>query len=144
MLFELSKMLTSKDGELEIKYNPHRFSAAIQKLRAPKSTTMIFDSGKIVLLGTRSKVQAYVAAKLHLQNLQRIYKKKIVCNEFKIQNYVASFRFNYRIDLDLIFTTAKGTCYETQRFPGLSFSPYTGKSLCCLMFWSGKAYITGA
>ena len=34
-------------------YNPKRFSAVVMRIREPKSTALIFNSGKIVCLGTK-------------------------------------------------------------------------------------------
>lgn len=36
-------------------YNPKRFAAVIMRIRDPKSTALVFESGKMVVLGTKSE-----------------------------------------------------------------------------------------
>lgn len=44
-------------------YNPRRFAAAIIRIRNPKSTALVFESGKMVITGARSEEESEQAAK---------------------------------------------------------------------------------
>lgn len=44
-------------------YNPKRFSAVIMRIREPKTTALIFRSGKMVVTGAKSEEQARHAAR---------------------------------------------------------------------------------
>ena len=37
-------------------YNPKRFSAVIMRIRNPKTTALIFKSGKMVVLGAKNEI----------------------------------------------------------------------------------------
>ena len=43
-------------------YNPKRFAAVIMRIRDPKTTALIFQSGKIVCTGAKSEQQSKTAA----------------------------------------------------------------------------------
>jgi transcription initiation factor TFIID TATA-box-binding protein len=43
-------------------YNPRRFSGVIMRLREPKTTALIFASGKIICLGAKSEESSKIAA----------------------------------------------------------------------------------
>ena len=38
-----------------VEYNPKRFAAAIMRIREPKTTALIFRSGKMVCTGAKSE-----------------------------------------------------------------------------------------
>lgn len=52
-------------------YKPKRFSAVILRIRDPKTTALIFASGKMVLTGAKDETSAKTAAKKHLKTIQK-------------------------------------------------------------------------
>ncbi|TQD94144.1 hypothetical protein C1H46_020339 [Malus baccata] len=44
-------------------YNPKRFAAVIMRIREPKTTALIFASGKMVCTGAKSEQQSKLAAR---------------------------------------------------------------------------------
>ena len=44
-------------------YNPKRFAAVIMRIREPKTTALIFSSGKMVCTGAKSEESSKNAAK---------------------------------------------------------------------------------
>jgi hypothetical protein len=44
-------------------YNPKRFAACILRIREPKTTALMFNSGKVVIAGARSEEQSRLAAR---------------------------------------------------------------------------------
>ena len=44
-------------------YNPKRFAACIIRIREPKTTALLFNSGKMVIAGAKSEEQARLAAR---------------------------------------------------------------------------------
>lgn len=44
-------------------YNPKRFQAVIMRIREPRTTALIFASGKMIITGARSEEAASIAAK---------------------------------------------------------------------------------
>lgn len=51
--------LKSRNAE----YNPKRFAAVIMRIRDPKTTALIFSSGKMVCTGAKSEEQSKIAAR---------------------------------------------------------------------------------
>lgn len=60
-------------------YNPKRFAAVIMRIREPKSTALIFHSGKMVCTGTKSEQEARIASRKYAKILQKL-------------NYAVSFK----------------------------------------------------
>lgn len=52
-------------------YKPKRFSAVILRIREPKTTALVFASGKMVLTGAKDETSAKTAAKKHLKTIQK-------------------------------------------------------------------------
>ena len=52
-------------------YKPKRFSAVILRIRDPKTTALVFASGKMVLTGAKDEASAKTAAKKHLKTIQK-------------------------------------------------------------------------
>jgi transcription initiation factor TFIID TATA-box-binding protein len=46
-----------------VEYKPKRFAAAIMRIREPKTTALIFASGKMVCTGAKSEEQSETASK---------------------------------------------------------------------------------
>eukprot|EP01083_Nonionella_stella_P266928 902302_1 len=53
-------------------YNPKRFAAVIMRIREPKSTALIFKSGKIVITGAKSEDNAWIAGRKYARILQKL------------------------------------------------------------------------
>lgn len=52
-------------------YNPRRFAAVIMRIREPKTTALIFTSGKMVCTGAKSEDQSYDAAKKYCKAIKK-------------------------------------------------------------------------
>jgi len=50
-------------------YNPKRFAAAIMKIRNPKTTALVFSSGKMVCTGAKSEDESKTAAKKYAKTI---------------------------------------------------------------------------
>ncbi|KAM7268988.1 hypothetical protein ACFE04_024485 [Oxalis oulophora] len=107
-------------------YNPKRFAAVIMRIREPKTTALIFASGKMY-------------ARI-IQKLSFPAKFK----DFKIQNIVASCDVKFPIRLEgLAYSHGAFSSYEPELFPGLIYRMKQPK-IVLLIFVSGKIVITGA
>ena len=79
-------------------YNPKRFAAAIMRMREPKSTALIFASGKMVVTGVKCESDARLAARKYARILQKLGYNAKFCN-FKIHNVVASVDVGFPIHI---------------------------------------------
>ncbi|OEL30067.1 TATA-box-binding protein 2 [Dichanthelium oligosanthes] len=77
-------------------YNPKRFAAVIMRIREPKTTALIFASGKMVCTGAKSEQQSKLAARKYA----RIIQKLGFPAKFKIQNIVGSCDVKFPIRLE--------------------------------------------
>lgn len=124
-------------------YNPRRFAAVIMRIREPRTTALMFRSGKLVCTGARSELQARTAARKFARIAQKLgYDAKF--NDFKVQNIVASCDVGFTIKLEsLALNHAQFSCYEPELFPGLVYR-MVKPCILLLVFVSGKVVLTGA
>ncbi|KAI3639422.1 hypothetical protein MIR68_002550 [Amoeboaphelidium protococcarum] len=124
-------------------YNPKRFAAVIMRIREPKTTALIFASGKLVVTGARSEDLAKLAARKYARIVQKLgFPAKFI--EFKVQNIVASCDIRFPIRLEgLAFAHSHYSSYEPELFPGLIYRMVKPK-VVLLIFVSGKVVLTGA
>lgn len=126
-------------------YNPKRFAAVIMRIRQPKTTALIFTSGKMVCTGAKSEDQSLEAAKNYSKMIKKVGFDNLSMDEFKIQNIVGSHDVGFRIKLEKLhmFWGSTYAQYEPEIFPGLIFKMREPK-VVLLIFASGKIVLTGA
>ncbi|KAJ9152492.1 hypothetical protein P3X46_026053 [Hevea brasiliensis] len=123
---------------------PKRFSAVIMRIKDPKTTALIFASGKMVCTGAKTEAQSKLAARKFARIIQKLgFPAKF--RDFRIQNIVASCDVQFTIRLEKFACTSHGafSTYEPELFPGLIYRMKQPK-LVLLIFVSGKVVITGA
>mmetsp|Transcript_3340 Transcript_3340/g.5370 ORF Transcript_3340/g.5370 Transcript_3340/m.5370 type:complete len:210 (+) Transcript_3340:314-943(+) len=124
-------------------YNPKRFAAVIMRIREPKTTALIFSSGKMVCTGAKSEDNARLAARKFARIIQKL-DFPAQFKEFKIQNIVGSCDVKFPIRLELLAVRHASYCsYEPELFPGLIYRMIDPK-VVLLIFVSGKIVLTGA
>ena len=53
-------------------YNPKRFAAVIMRIRKPRTTALIFSSGKMVCTGAKSEEDSRLAARKYARIVQKL------------------------------------------------------------------------
>ncbi|CAD6886630.1 unnamed protein product [Tilletia controversa] len=124
-------------------YNPKRFAAVIMRIREPKTTALIFASGKMVVTGAKSEDDSRLASRKYARIIQKVgFEAKFT--EFKIQNIVGSCDVKFPIRLEgLAYSHGVFSSYEPELFPGLIYRMVKPK-VVLLIFVSGKIVLTGA
>ncbi|CAO1306309.1 unnamed protein product [Diamesa serratosioi] len=124
-------------------YNPKRFAAVIMRIREPRTTALIFSSGKMVCTGAKSEDDSRLAARKYARIIQKLgFQAKFL--DFKIQNMVGSCDVKFPIRLEgLVLTHGKFSSYEPELFPGLIYRMVKPR-IVLLIFVSGKVVLTGA
>lgn len=113
------------------------------RLKEPKSTALIFSSGKIVCTGSKDEDMSWIAMRKFAWILQKLG-NPVQFSKFQIQNIVGSCDTGLTIDLDLIHKKHDKFCsYEPEIFPGLVYRMLEPK-IVLLIFVSGKIVLTGA
>ncbi|KAH9610918.1 hypothetical protein KSS87_008837 [Heliosperma pusillum] len=124
-------------------YNHKRFSAVIMRIREPKTTALIFSSGKMVCTGAKSEAESKLAARKFARIVQKLgFPAKFM--NFKIQNIVGSCDVKFVVKLELFKEHYPDFAkYEPELFPGMVFRMVNPK-IVLLIFVSGKIVLTGA
>lgn len=124
-------------------YNPKRFAAVIMRIREPRTTALIFSSGKMVCTGAKSEEQSRLAARKYARVVQKLGFPATFL-DFKIQNMVGSCDVKFPIRLEgLVLTHQQFSSYEPELFPGLIYRMIKPR-IVLLIFVSGKVVLTGA
>jgi len=113
------------------------------RIREPKTTALIFASGKMVCTGAKSEENSRLAARKYARIVQKLgFDAKFT--EFTIQNIVGSCDVKFPIRLEkLAYAHAHYSSYEPELFPGLIYRMVEPK-IVLLIFVSGKIVLTGA
>ena len=142
-------------------FNPKRFAAVIMRIREPRTTALIFSSGKMVCTGAKSEEDSRLAARKYARIVQKLgFPTKF--KDFKIQNMVGSCDVKFPIRLEglvlthsqvgwLLLVNTNLIClvigqfssYEPELFPGLIYRMVKPR-IVLLIFVSGKVVLTGA
>ena len=148
-------------------YNPRRINAVIMRLKKPKSAALIFNSGKIIVLGAKNEQDSERAAKIFAHSIKGLgYQPKF--ENFQIVNIVGTCDVKFNIKLTQLKnklyeeleknskekkpkTNVKSNkkekveiiFYEPEIFPALIYHMANPK-LTLLIFFSGKINFLGA
>jgi len=131
----------------DVGYRPGRFPGLVFRLKKPRTSTLIFGSGKMICTGARSGREAERA----LRKLVRALKEGGIIiegkTEIKVVNIVASANLGGSVDLSELYESERdmrgGIIYEPEQFPGLIYRMEDPRAVF-LIFSSGKVVCTGA
>jgi transcription initiation factor TFIID TATA-box-binding protein len=125
------------------RYNPKKFPGLFFNLKSPKSLLLLFNSGKIISMGTRSVRQAKRAIVNAVRELRSMGMVTLAEPRIEIQNMVACADLKARIDLEDLALNLRKTIYEPENFPGLIYVMDEPK-VTLLLFTNGKIVCAGA
>lgn len=113
------------------------------RIREPKTTALIFASGKMVVTGAKSEDDSKLASRKYARIIQKLgFNAKFT--DFKIQNIVGSCDIKFPIRLEGLASRHHNfSSYEPELFPGLIYRMMKPK-IVLLIFVSGKIVLTGA
>ena len=124
-------------------YNPEQFPGLVIRIKDPKTSALIFSSGKIVCTGARSMEKVNESIKKIIKSLEKIGIKIKIKPVINIQNIVASGAVGMDLNLNILATKLRDVEYEPEQFPGLVYRIKDPK-VAMLVFGSGKIVCTGA
>ena len=128
---------------VDLEYDPDTFPGAVFRLKNPKTSTLLFRTGKMVCTGSKSVYMAEKAVdkvvKMLRKNKIKIKKDAIVT----IQNIVTSVNLGGKVHLERAARTLPRSMYEPEQFPGVIHRMIDPKTVI-LIFASGKLVCTGA
>src|SRR4051794_344696 len=128
--------------DLQVDYNPNgHFRAVVLRKFHGNCTANVYESGKVVITGARSKTEAKDGALDLAATLGGLGYDAHV-QEFKMNNYVGAIDFGCELDLAGIFIANKNiSSYEPELFPGLFLKVACSSAT---IFRGEKVHVTGS
>lgn len=135
-------------------YNPKRFQAVIMRIREPRTTALIFRTGKMIITGAKRQRDLENGSDKYVAILQKLG-NPCLKRDFTIQNVTATCDVGFPIRLESFYNEMKDCAssmgpdaeqsitYEPEIFPGLVYRMRVPK-VVLLVFVSGKLVLTGA
>ncbi len=125
-------------------YNPEQFPGLVIRIKEPKTSALIFSSGKVVCTGARSMDKVNESIKKIIKSLEKIGIRIKIKPEVKIQNIVASGTVGMDLNLNVLAMKLRNTEYEPEQFPGLVYKLVDNAiKATFLLFSNGKVVCTG-
>ncbi|MEK6903445.1 MAG: TATA-box-binding protein [Nanoarchaeota archaeon] len=123
-------------------YNPEQFPGLVMRIKEPKTSALIFSSGKIVCTGARSMAKVKESIQKIIQNIEKIRIKITANPKVQVQNMVGSGSIGMDLNLNALAMELENTEYEPEQFPGLVYK-LAGTRATFLLFSNGKIVCTG-
>ncbi|MAE13514.1 TATA-box-binding protein [Candidatus Woesearchaeota archaeon] len=123
-------------------YNPEQFPGLVIRIKDPKTSALIFSSGKVVCTGARSMDKVDESLKKIIESLEKIGIKIKIKPKIIVQNIVASGSIGMDLNLNTLAMKLDNTEYEPEQFPGLVYKLMEAKATF-LLFSNGKVVCTG-
>nr|MCK4929664.1 TATA-box-binding protein [Nanoarchaeota archaeon] len=123
-------------------YNPEQFPGLVIRIKDPKTSALIFSSGKVVCTGARSMEKVQESIDRIIESLKKIGIKITITPKIHIQNIVASGSIGMDLNLNVLAMKLDNTEYEPEQFPGLVYKLMEAKATF-LLFSNGKVVCTG-
>ena len=142
----LEKTATVLMYSSEVSYIPEQFPGLVVKIKEPKTSALVFSSGKMVITGAKSANEIKEAVAVLRKKLKESSTSKGPKNKtakITVQNIVASGNIGFKIDLELAALLLENSMYEPEQFPGLIYRLKKPKTVL-LLFQTGNVVCTGA
>ena len=123
-------------------YNPEQFPGLVIRIKEPKTSALIFSSGKVVCTGARTIQKVEESIVKLIASLKKIGITITIKPIINIQNIVASGSVGFPLNLNVLAMKLENTEYEPEQFPGLVYKLDEAKATF-LLFSNGKIVCTG-
>lgn len=132
-------------------YNHRRFPNCVFQMKNPKCTILLYESGNVVTIGSKTHHLAKTSLYLIMEELEAKLPPVMTFNmhiyDFRVVNYVGSFCVGYLLDLPFIKKVMPKIKYNKYHFPAAIKKTDTKKGVPkgkLTMFDSGEVNIAGA
>ena len=129
-------------NSFDAEYQPSNFAACIMRQKGHNATSLLFEEGTLICVGTSSSEVARLACQLTRLELRKLgYAARI--RSFKIVNRVMNYALPHRVNVERFFADHTGLAnYDPEGFPGCAYEmPEYG--VVALIFDSGKVIVMG-
>ena len=108
----------------------------------PKSTILVFKSGRMIIIGSESESDAEKAARAAIKDVSKAVNQKLKMGQFNVTNIVANADLGCKIDIGRLCDEEKKVI-RNENFPGVVYKNMENVK-SALIFASGKVVFTGA
>ena len=123
-------------------YNPEQFPGLVLRIKDPKTSALIFSSGKVVCTGARTLADVDRSIQNIIKSLKKLNINVTIKPVITVQNIVASGSIGMDLNLNILGLKLPQTEYEPEQFPGLVHK-LKGTNATFLLFSNGKIVCTG-
>ncbi len=123
-------------------YNPEQFPGLVIRLKTPKSSALLFTTGRVVCTGAKTMKEVKEAIHKIMKLLEKVKVKITIEPEIHVQNMVASGALGFALNLNDLVMKLRNVEYEPEQFPGLVYKIKDPKA-SFLLFSNGKIVCTG-
>lgn len=123
-------------------YNPEQFPGLVLRIKDPKTSALIFSSGKVVCTGARNFADVDRSIGRIIESLKKINIEIKIKPEIHVQNIVAAGEVGWDLNLNVLAMKLDNTEYEPEQFPGLVYKLRASQATF-LLFSNGKIVCTG-
>src|SRR3989339_1629721 len=123
-------------------YNPEQFPGLVLRIKDPKTSALIFSSGKVVCTGARTLADVDRSIQNIIKSLKKLNINVTIKPVVTVQNIVASGSIGMDLNLNVLGLKLPNTEYEPEQFPGLVHK-LKGTNATFLLFSNGKIVCTG-
>jgi len=129
----------------KVEYEPEQFPGLVYRLKKPKTTILLFRSGKANCTGAKTTDEVEDAFNLVLRELKNIGINVVEKPDIIIQNIVAISDLGVEFNLNEVAVGLglDKVEYEPEQFPGLVYK-FNNPSVAFLILGSGKIVCAGA
>lgn len=126
-----------------VEYNPEQFPGLVMRIKDPKTSVLLFTSGKIVCTGAKNITTVKKSIRKVMNNLKKVNVTIPAEPQFEIQNMVGAGNLDFDFNLNELTIKLKNVEYEPEQFPGLVYKIKTPFHASFLLFSNGKIVCTG-
>jgi len=123
-------------------YNPEQFPGLVLRIKDPKTSALVFSSGKVVCTGARTLGDVDRSIQSIIKSLKKLGIHVTIKPVITVQNIVASGSIGIKLNLNVLGVKMPNTEYEPEQFPGLVHK-LKGTNATFLLFSNGKIVCTG-
>lgn len=123
-------------------YEPEIFPGLIYRRNNPKTTVIIFSTGKIVSIGSRSKNLACESIRATISEIECIEGDKIRIERIRVENVVAVSDLCHYVDIDKIINYGIEHMHKPKGFHGIIHR--IKNNVAVIIFKSGKVISVGS
>jgi len=126
-----------------VEYNPEQFPGLVMRIKEPKTSALLFTSGKVVCTGAKDMVNVKKSIHKIIDALKKVDVKIKIEPKLKIQNLVGAGELGFDLNLNNLAMKLSNVEYEPEQFPGLVYKVTDPFHASFLLFSNGKIVCTG-